>query len=257
MTVGIQFLLPFDSQIGGSVEAIKSEFQTDLPKFEPVQTFTFNVGLSQFPSANAVPNVTGFSLIKEKSDGAGPARILRVVTNVISVHILQYSSWGEAKSQATGYITRCLEKLAILDRNSAVSVVLRYLDRFTFDGTPELASASTLFRKDSKFIVPKILDCGNKWHSNSGWFQPLVGEVAALNQLNISGTLVAEVPAVFVDHASIYNFPKPLASLDDFMRGVEGRPALGEILDKQHEANADILKNLLNQDMLTTIGLLK
>jgi uncharacterized protein (TIGR04255 family) len=255
MTVGVQFLLPFDSKVGASAEAIKLEFQNELPKFEAVQTFSFNVGFSQFPSANVAPSITGFSLIREKSDGSGPARILRVIPNAISVHILQYSSWREAKPLAVGYITRCLDKLGLLERNSAVSVVLRYFDRFTFDGAPEMAAASSLFRKGNNYVVPRILDCGNQWHSNAGWFQSMAGGVLALNQLNVSGALVGDVPAVFLDHASVYNFYKPLASLDELARGVEGRPGLSEILDSQHDANADMLKNLLNQDMLKTIGL--
>src|SRR5271156_3189196 len=257
ITVGLQFSLPFDSKVGGSAEAVKLEFQSDLPKFEAVQTFSFNVGLSQFPSANVAPSVTGFSLSREKSDGVGPARILRVIPNIISVHILQYSSWKESKPLAIGYITRCLNKLGLLERNSAVSVILRYLDRFTFDGAPEIANASNLFRKGNNYIVSRILDCGSQWHSNSGWFQPMAGGVLALNQLNVSGTLVGESPSVFLDHTSVYNFQKPLSSLAELTGGSDGKPALSEILDSQHGANADILKNLLNQDMLKTIGLLE
>jgi len=255
MTIGLQFLLPFDSKVGGSAEAIKLEFQSDLPKFEAIQTFSFNVGLSQFPSANVAPSMTGFSLIREKSDGSGPARILRVIPNIISVHILQYSSWKESKPLAVGYITRCLDKLGLLERNSAVSVVLRYLDRFSFDGAHEIANASNLFRKGNDYIVSRILDCGSQWHSNSGWFESMVGGVLALNQLNVSGTLVADSPSIFLDHTSVYTFHKPLSSLSELAHGGDGKPALSEILDSQHDANANILKNLLNQDMLKTIGL--
>lgn len=258
MSVGIQFALPFDQKIVESIEAIKAEFAAELPKFDPVQMqmFTINFGVPQFPmpGGNATPTVGGFNLTKTKADGS-VSRVLRVMSNVLSVHFLEYTSWKETKPQAISYVVRCLEKLAVLDRNPANSVLLRYIDRFTFDGAPQDATAGMLFRPDTKFVASKILDNGYQWHSNSGWFEPLVGEALVLNQLNVSSTMVQTTLNVIVDHNSVYGLPKPYNSMAELTHGEGEQLPLDAILDRQHRANAALLKNLVNQEMLDTIGL--
>src|SRR5487761_422649 len=257
MSIGIQSALPFDQQVvGASAEAIKAEFATEFPKFEPLQMFTINLSVQQFPigGSNPAPTISGFALTKVKGDGS-PARVFRAMANVLSVHFLEYTSWKETKPQAINYITRCLEKLAVLERNPVTSVLLRYIDRFTFDGLPQDATAGRLFRADSKFVPSNILDRGYQWHSNSGWFEPLVGATVALNQLNIVSGMIQTAAGVNVDHNSIYALPKPSRSVAELIDGEGESLSLEAILERQHSANADLLQNLLNQEMLSTIGL--
>lgn len=257
MSIGIQFALPFDQQqIGASAEAIRVEFANEFPKFEPVQSFTINLGMQPFPVAGGNPasTLSGFNLVKAKTDGT-PGRVLRAIANVVSVHFLEYTSWKETKPQAIDYITRCLEKMATIGHNSATSVLLRYVDRFTFDGAPQDATAGQLFRPDSKFVASKLLNCGNQWHSNSGWFEPFVGASNVLNQLNMLSTITATAVDVNVEHNCIYALPKASTSIVDLTHGDGERPSLEAILDRQHTVNADLLKNLLNPEMLSTIGL--
>lgn len=256
MSIGIQFAQPFEQRIAGVAEAIKAEFAAELPKFEPIQMFTVNIGAQQFPTggSNPTPTINGFNLTKVKTDGT-PARVLRAMGNVLSVHFLEYTSWKETKPQAISYVTRCLKKMAIIERNAAMSVLLRYVDRFTFDGAPEDATAGKLFRPDNKFVASKLLDSGYQWHCNSGWFEPLIGAAPALNQLNIASGMIQTAVGVVVDHNSIYALPEPLNSAAALTQGAGEQPSLEAILDRQHTVNADLLKNLLNQEMLNTIGL--
>jgi uncharacterized protein (TIGR04255 family) len=256
MNIGILFAAPFDQRIGESVEAIKAEFADDFPKFEPLQMITINVGPQQFPmsSPTGVPVLSGFNLAKVKADGSA-VRVLRVMSNVLSVHFLEYTSWKESKPQAIGYIARCLEKLAVLERNPTTSVLLRYIDRFTLEGTPQDANASILFRPDTKFVPANILNRGSQWHSNSGWFEPLIGDSPTLNQLNVSSGMVQTTSGVIVDHNMVYNLPKPRTSIAELTQRDGDHLSLEAILDRQHGANVDLLKNLLNQEMLDTVGL--
>jgi uncharacterized protein (TIGR04255 family) len=256
MSMAIQFALPFDQQIGTAEEAIKAEFLAEFPKFEPVQMFTLNIGVQQFATGggNPAPTLNGFNLTKTKSD-ATPARVLRAIANVVSMHFFEYISWKETRPQGIGYITRCLKKLAIMERNPATSVLLRYVDRFTFDGAAEDATAGKLFRPDNKFVPSNLLDRGYQWHCNSGWFEPLVGDAPAFNQLTITSNMIKTAVGVSLDHNSIYNLPKQFNSLVELTHGTNEHPALGEIFDRQHNVNANLLRNLLNQKMLDTIGL--
>jgi uncharacterized protein (TIGR04255 family) len=256
MSMGIQFALPFEQQIAGLQEAIKAEFLAEFPKFEPIQMFTLNVGAQQFATGggNPTPTINGFNLTKVKPDGT-PARLLRAMANFVSMHFLEYTSWKETKPQGIDYIRRCLKKLAIIDRNPVTSVLLRYVDRFTFDGVAEDATADKLFRPDNKFVPSHLLVRGYQWHCNSGWFEPLVGDAAALNQLNIVSGMIQTAVGVSLDHNSIYNLPKQFNSLAELSHGTNEHPGLEEIFDRQHAANANLLMNLLNQRMLDTIGL--
>jgi len=256
MSIGIQFAQPFDQQIAGAAETIKAEFVAEFPKFEPIQMFTVNIGPQQFPTGGSSPTSTinGFNLTKVKTDGT-PARVLRAMGNVLSVHFLEYTSWKETKPQAINYVTRCLKKMAIIERNPATAVLLRYADRFTFDGPSEDATGGKLFRPDNKFVASKLLDRGYQWHCNSGWFEPLGGAAPALNQLNVVSGMMQTAIGVSVDHNSIYALPKPINSVAELTQGAGEQLSLEAILDRQHTANANLLRNLLNQEMLNTIGL--
>ena len=255
MNVGVQFAAPLDQMIGQSAEGIKSEFATDLPKFEPMQMLTISFAMPQSSalSYGSAPVLSGFNLTKPKSDGS-PARVLRLVSNILSVHFFEYTSWQETKTQAISYIARCLQSLLVLDRDPITAVLLRYVDRFTFDGVAQEASASLLFRPDTKFVASRILGAGHQWHSNCGWFEPLTGTAPTLHQLNVSSGIIQEACAVIVDHNSVYTLSKPYSSVSELKQG-EGAASLEAILERQHRANADMLKNLLNQEMLDTIGL--
>jgi uncharacterized protein (TIGR04255 family) len=256
MNVAIQFALQFDQKIGDSIEAIKAEFAGEFPKFEPLQMVSINLGPQQFmmPGTSSTPTLSGFNLTKPRADGSA-VRVLRAMSNVLSVHFLEYTSWQETKPQAIGYITRCLEKLAVLDRSPATSILLRYIDRFTLDGAPKDANAGILFRPDTKFVPARILDRGNQWHSNSGWFEPLPGGTLTLNQLSVSSGMIETVGGVIVDHNSVYNLPNPCKSTEELIRGDVNQLSLEAILDLQHKSNAGVLKNLLQQEMLEMIGL--
>jgi uncharacterized protein (TIGR04255 family) len=258
MSVGIQLASPLDQRVGPAVDSIKAEFAADLPRYEPLQMITINianvgpaqVGAPQIPVANAAPSVTGFNFTKTRPDGS-MARALRAMGNLISMHFSEYVSWAETKPQAMHYIFRCLDRLPILDRNQVTGILLRYIDRFIFDGPIEEASANRLLQPGSRFVAPQVLDSGYQWHCNSGWFQNLVGEVTALNQLNISSGPLG----VIVDHNSACILPSPSKSVAELVQGRGDNPPLESVLDRQHDTNRFILTSLLNREMLATIGL--
>jgi uncharacterized protein (TIGR04255 family) len=254
MAVGIQFQAQFDSITGENLEAVKRDFAGDFPKFEPVQQFVLNVGGSfPFPSPPSSPGSSGFVLTRIKPD-TSPARILRVMGNTISIHFMEYDSWKQTKALAISYFNRCLNLIGVFERNAAVAVFMRYIDRFTFDGDPQAANAKLLFQEDSKFLPPVIFESGSLWHSNSGWYDSLIDEIKALNNLSVVG-VTQPTTSVTVDHTSVLSLSKPCNSSIELFEGSQNQCTLLDILDKQHLANTVILKNLLSETMLDTIGL--
>jgi uncharacterized protein (TIGR04255 family) len=254
MAVGIQFQSQFDSRIGAAVEVIKSDFAKDFPKFEPLQQFTLNIGAPfPFPAAPSSPGFAGFILTRVKPDSS-PARILRAMGNTVSIHFMEYDSWQQTKSKAIDYFDRCFRLMGVMAENPVVAVFMRYIDRFTFDGDLQAASAGLLFRENPTFLPSVIFNSGNLWHSNSGWYEVLIGEMKALNNLSVMGVL-QPTPSITVDHTNVYSLPKPCNSSVELFDGAQNQHSVIAILDRQHLANTIILKNLLNQTMLDTIGL--
>jgi uncharacterized protein (TIGR04255 family) len=254
MSVGLQFQLPFDSKISESIEAVKKEFADDLPKFDAVQQFTLNVG-SPF-SLPAPPNAqgaVGFVLTKLKPD-MSPARVLRAMGNTLSIHFTEYDSWQETKRLAIGYFDKCLRLMGAVEKNLVVAVFMRYVDRFTLDGELQEANGRLLFRENSKFLPSVIFDSGNLWHSNSGWYEALIGDVHALNNLGIVAVIQPSA-SITVDHTNVYSLPEACSSRDKLFAGSDVQHPLPEVLERQHLSNTIILKNLLNEKMLGTIGL--
>jgi uncharacterized protein (TIGR04255 family) len=256
MTIGVQFALPFDLKIAEREEAVKAAFHDDFPKYEPMQAVTINLGPAPFQGLN--PNagsIAGFSFTRTKADGTSPARILRVMSNTVSAQFMEYTRWAEIKPQAVGYIVKCLEKAALMEQNRVVSIVLRYQDRFTFDGQIQDATAGALFRKDTQYLVPEIFNSGYRWHSYSGWFQPLVGDFEGLNNLNIASAPVQSKLGVTIEHTNTCSLKTPYNTLEELVQGVPNRSSFAEVLESQHDTNANILIHLLSDDILKIIGL--
>jgi uncharacterized protein (TIGR04255 family) len=256
MSVGFQFQLPFDFDRVGNVETIKADFARDFPKFEFLQTVILNIGPQQFPfpAPNAGASAGGFMFTRTKNDGT-PARILRVMPNTISAHFMEYTSWAEAKPSAIGYISKALNHLPAAEKDPVTAVMMRYVDRFTFDGAPTDARASAIFQRNTAFVAAQIFESDHRWHSNSGWFESLNGNPFTLNSLNVSSSVIQSVCAIIIDHTSIFFLPgagSPFSALAD---RAPDRPSLEEILTRQHESNVKVLKNLLNKEALAAIGL--
>lgn len=260
VSVGLQFAAPLDQKISPSVDAIKAEFAKELPKYEPMQTILVNVGIFPVvPPAAAAPSssgVTGFNLSKLKNDGS-PARLLRAMNNLLTIHFLEYEAWDKTKPDAVDYLRRCLSKLDVLASNPVIAILLRYMDRFTYDGDPETASTNGLLRNDSRFVPAQVINAGPHWHSNSGWYAPLIGATKTLNQLNIITGLAGTTLTVNIDHNSIYTLPRHYASLEQLFRGADGFTSVDSILDRQHAANTEVMKGLLVDELLIAIGLIK
>jgi uncharacterized protein (TIGR04255 family) len=258
MSIGILFQSAFDSGFADKFHSIKEEFAKDFSKCDPVQQFVFNVGVQQqFPFPASLPasqNPSGVAFSNVRPDG-NPTRIFRILNNTISFHIMEYTNWNEAKSLALNYIERSLTKLETIANNPVTSLAIRYLDRFTFDGEPGTAVAENLLRRDTDLVAARIFVGGPYWHCNSGWFEPLINKEVALNNLNVTSALVQNASNIMIDHTNQFTLAKPCNSLTELKQGTGDRPALEDILDKQHTVNVGVLKRLLIPEILKAIGL--
>lgn len=248
---GIQFALPVDSSLNKNLEAVRVALSPDFPSFDKMQAFQLAVSAQQTnPIPSPMPSLAGFTASKPRANGQ-PLRVIRAIGNLVTVHLLEYDRWADKKLEAIRALTTCTNALeAPSSQNPVTAILLRFVDRFTFDGDPMRALASELFRAQSKFITPKIMEAGNVWHSTAGWFETIDDDRKLLQQLRLQSMNEGGVSSIIVDHNCIYNLNNPLSSLQE-----DTHFPLNDVLDAQHQTNSAMLKNLLNDEMLKKIGL--
>ncbi len=252
--LALQFAQSLTPAVAEKFDDLKSEFIADFPSFEKMQVFQFTVGATQLGAATPSQSTAGFNASRLKADGK-PSRVFRTMDMNISMHFLEYDHWAETKGAALEGFFRCFKILGLPSaQNPIVAVSLRFIDRFTFDGSPESASAQALLKSDTQYVAPKVLDVGNLWHSNSGWFDSVLDGQNAIHQLNVHSG-IEESAFVMVNHGIHSNLVSPVVTAE--VNGDSKRLSLEALFNAQHEANTVVLKNLLNDKMLVDIGLVE
>jgi uncharacterized protein (TIGR04255 family) len=249
--LGLQFVQPLSPLIGPSFDALQREFIADFPKFEKLQMLQFNLGVAQ-PAEAHTAMVGGFNATRVRGDG-NPSRAFRGANNVISLHFFEYSHWNETKAIGLGLFVRCLKLLGIPSaQNPIVAITLKFVDRFTFDGPADMASASQLLKQETRYVSKEIFDVQIPWHVNTGWSEPLLGEKIGQHQLLVQGAKDLN-SFIMVQHNISFSVLPFLTVVEE----TDGRkePLLEEIFDAQHQSNVLLLKNMLTDEMCGAIGL--
>ena len=251
---GLQFSQPLTSLIATKFDALQTEFSSDFPKFEKMQMLQFTFGVpQQSETPVSSPVIGGFNASRFKPDGKA-SRVLRSMNNTLSAHFLEYDSWAATKADALRFLNSCFKVLDLpTSANPITAVSLRFIDRFTFDGPADRASASSLMRLDTDYVARIVLERGGQWQSQSVWTKELSGGQVSNHQLNIHSGVDSNA-FVLVNHNVHLNLPAALSTHDEVL-GKGSKSSLEEIFNAQHTSNVDLLQNLLNPDMLNSIGL--
>ena len=201
------------------------------------------------------PRLAGFELSKVRAD-AKPARILRFMENMLTVNFLEYQNWQTALEDSLKYIRTVLSPVMLVT-NPVVAFSLRYIDRYTFDGSHDEPRAGTLLRKGNEYMASRCFEVGPLWHCHSGWFESLDAGDSILNQLNVGSAIVDGVSTVTIDHNAICQLRAPRQTIESIFQPPSGESTgLENVLDFLHDRNSTILKNMLLPEMLERIGLL-
>ncbi len=203
---------------------------------------------------NTPSGLVGFELLKVKADGA-PARVLRLVKDILAVNFLVYESWSTTLLHSLQYMRSVLSHMN-LEENSITAFSLRYIDRFTFDGDPKDAHAGLLLRNGNAYMAAHCFESEAFWHCHSGWFESNSKYFRILNQLNIGSAMVDQAPTITIDHNGICQFSTPRQSIDSVFSPSTGKELGVEgVLNRLHGQNGTILGSLLLENMLTHIGM--
>ena len=255
--VSVQFQIPLPPHVvnlaqDGVLEAHEDAF----PRVREVHGGEMLVDMNDAsgpPSMHAA-RLVGFELSKPRSDGT-PARVLRLSRDVLQVSFPEYTKWDEVVAASISYVRAAVARVSLSDVPVA-SFGLRYVDRFTFDGTLEQASPALLFREGASYLPPNCFESGPLWHCNLGWFENRSEQERVLNQLNVASGVIDDVPTVTIDHNATWHLRDPRQSDDSlFGEGDAARTPLKQALDALHEGNKGVIRAVLLDDMLKRIGL--
>ena len=198
--------------------------------------------------------LSGFQLNKTGADGK-PLRVLRMVTNLLTVHFMKYDHWAPTLADGLQYFLTILPRLD-LETTGIQAFSLRYIDRFTFDGSPDDAKASLLLSTESSYVTKKCFGAGPFWHCNSGWFEMFGDSSRVLSQLNLGSSMVDNAPTVTVDHNMICQMKRLHNTVESFFESAGGQSISFEAsLNHLHGMNHAVLSDILLAEMSRRIGL--
>lgn len=243
----VVFERPFETNIIDSLPGLHERLKADYPTFNLTKTMEVNVTGSEI--SQKVGLASGGLMQNLQPDGR-PIWTLRVEGNMIVVSCTDYKRWEDISSKALNHIKAAIAFVKT-DSNAVSSLIHQIVDRFVTANKDEY-NINQVFNTQSPYLTGQAIKAGKLWHVFQGWFedrQEFGGKL--LNVLNLS---TAESPAnititTTIDHAAHLRFssPKALEELDDkFIR---------KAFDELHECNKSIIRQLLTNGQLKTIGL--
>ena len=241
-------------------ETAQAELKGMFPHFKEIhqlQEIKVNVVSQTQGGVSVEPGparLTGFECSKVRAD-AKPARVLRFLDNMLTVNFLEYRDWQTTLKDSLEYIKIVLSSVT-LATNPVQAFSLRYIDRYTFDGSPDEPRAAMLFRDGNQYVAPHCFSSGPSWHCHSGWFESRDAGNRILNQLNVGSVAVDGVSTVTVDHNAVWQLRVQRQTVESLFQPSSGENAgLKEVLDLLHDRNSAILRDMLLPEMLKKIGM--
>jgi uncharacterized protein (TIGR04255 family) len=233
----------------------QAELSDSLPRLAEVRGGAIQIDISN-PDApvpgNISSDIIGFQFAKVQGN-AQPAQTITLSGNVLSVSFFDYETWIQTRQATSEYISTVLSALPLV-QNPVIALGLRFIDRYTFDGLPDQAQAELLMSQQSPYVAPHVFSAGSAWHCNTGWFDQNT-EDRILHNLNMASNLVDLSSTVTIDHQATVHLRAPRQSTQTLFTPPGEESGLMQALDRLHEQNKEILKEILLPTMLTKIGL--
>lgn len=263
--VFIQFAPDFPVQAIRKLMEVEHELKEELPKVSPINRIETTLERGEDgPKGQFIERPVGIELQRIRPDGS-VEWMLRTTENIIAVHCLDYSTWGDVWGRAREYFHKTFGRIEG-ESNFVISIGLKYIDRFLYEGTKEEYDSSLLFKKDTDLISKKSFLATPLWHCHSGWFDESFDAVDAvkgdlLNQLNVDSSY-ANVSGqkryiTTIEHNAIIRIEgQDNGHLRSITEKTDAKDScLDQLMDKLHNTNKKVLSNLLSEQMAIKINL--
>ena len=258
----IAFVILFEKELDDKtllkLKALETELASDLPSFGVSNVV--QVVLDAQNLRMPVFKLGGVVCFK-KVDAESPRMewFVRVEANSIVVACSEYTSWDEVWNKAKGFLFAVLEKFTI-EENPIVEIVLQCVDKFIFSEDISEYRISEVFDFESDFLTQNLTTKNpDAWHLHQGWFENPANRTRVLHNLNLNAhkqdqtqpheTAINHLVKVRMADGS------PVSSHDVLCGNDNSAGHLENVMTAAHESNKTVLLNLLNDNMLSAIGL--
>lgn len=250
-----------------ALEELKRTLAKDLPEASDILAIEMRfLNKSENLSQPQIPGKAGFELKKQTYNDDDTVKLdwmLRITDKTISVHCLEYVRWEGFRNKASDFFIKAFKKLN-LSNNSFKTIVLKYIDKFIYDGDISRYDIEGLFNKPNAYIAPHVMETSDsRWHSHIGWFEPFDDNLEILNQVNIDsahiGALLSSPHITTIDHNAILRRNQgdetPLPFPMPFEKDNEDFNSLINVLNYLHDLNKSVIGDMLSSDMKSKIHL--
>lgn len=174
---------------------------------------------------------------------------LEAESNRLILRCFNYSGWTEFSQRAIENLTKACKSLKC-ENNELQEIGVQFIDRFIWDISSEGYSLKKFFNPDSSYFSQEQVKHETPlWHMFQGWKEKVDG-LDYIENANISTNQSGNSPHV----TEIVHVVRCVGS-DSKGDEIFSPENLRTVADRAHILNLEMLRNLLNRETLTFIGL--
>jgi uncharacterized protein (TIGR04255 family) len=162
--------------IGRVVDELRPALRSAGLEAENISGFSFQVD----SQGRMLPvNIPGPSQFRTADRGTS----LLFSPNLIVMQTARYVRWAPFVGQIEELILPAA--LSYCQSVNLIGIQLEYLDTFLWEGSWDDFRWDELLRRDSGFVAARASVASKQWHSNSGWFEFVGGNIRRLQKVDI------------------------------------------------------------------------
>ena len=229
----------------------------ELPGRTELRGVSIQIGsTSPTPAVPTLPAVAGYGFTKVQPDGFLETE-LHIQRSAITFRTLFYTRWANVWGQAKRYIDAVLP-LYLQSGARLNQVSLNYVDKFVSSALVEECRPTEILKKDSPFLCSNIFGSNDLWHCHSGRFERRNDTTKRLITVNVDfiSETIHEQDRRTVVIASVIADLFNQATYSPFDLDPNDAPrTIDACFQGLHEADKDVLRSIISDDMSRRIAL--
>lgn len=183
-------------------------------------------------------------------------RAITLERDNLSVIRADYTNWESIWKEVSDIFSLLLP--SALERHDILAFHLQYQDRFRWLGERNDFRAEHVFRSGNPYLAPHVFEVDDLWHCYHGYFENLTEPQEHQQLTVIEAQALAPPEETVFAQLQINHRVTPKEGLSDqeaIMGKGDSKGLLDAYMNIMHDANKQVLRHLLNDEMCDVIGL--
>lgn len=249
LTCGLEWKEPLVQKDFGDLKTRVEQRLHAFRHFEPHQQLMVNVSPGSAP--NVVSGAGGFTCSTNPAIGEAPRRSINFSPDQVLFAVNEYPGWATVKKDLDSYTREVINTVGGKSR-ALTSIGLQYTDVFQWKGDPQTLAIDEIFRRDTPYLTPTVLNAKSYWHCNQGLFT----ESKLPNTRLLLNVNVQRVQAGGMDALSIITAHKLVYTSPSWSSAEEKIELVASVFETFHGDNKILLKSLLTDAVCEKIKLI-